>query len=160
MSIVSDWATERCEKHDMTSCADCLESAKARREGAEVRYQDDCCVATLVEILGLSYAEASETLLAAGFVPGKGTPAAKLEATFRDFGFAVVRRGVGRVTARGTRTEGMTFPEARAASVDGRLFYAIGADRSGAHAWSILDGKVNRAFLRAPYVYGILEVTA
>ena len=160
MTIAADWATERCEKHDMTSCADCLEAGKLRREGSEVRFQEDCGVATFRELTGIEYDEAAEILLEAGFRPGHGTPAKALKATLEAFGFKNEERGLGTVSARGSRTSGMTIPEARAASVDGRVFWLIGSDRTAAHAWTIIDGKVNRAFLRAPYKYGILEVTA
>jgi hypothetical protein len=162
VTIASDWTTVRCEKHDMTSCADCLEAGKLRREGSEVRFKDDCGVATFRELTGIEYDEAAEILLEAGFRPGHGTPAKALAETLTAFGFRVEKRGLGIVRPghQRSRTEGFTVADALEASRRGRVFYLIGSDRRGAHAWTILDGSVNRAFLRAPYKYGILEVTA
>ena len=70
MKLTSDWATERCEKHDMVSCADCLDQNRMRRVGSEVRYQGDCSIATFAELTGSDYDFAAEVLRESGFNPG------------------------------------------------------------------------------------------
>ncbi len=158
----NEWASgARCDLHDIPFCADCQKSSGLRRDASgEVAYRNDCVVASYVEITGEDYETAVEILRSVGYRPASGTPAKGLADALAAVGFRSERRGLGSVSARGTRYDGMSIPDARAASVGGRVFYLIGADRESAHAWTIIDGKVSRAFLRAPYKYGILEVIA
>src|SRR5215831_1518835 len=152
MSETSDWAKVRCEKHDLTSCGDCLEANRMRREGAEVRYRDDCAVASFAEITGVDYDFASEVLREAGASLGSGTRVRTLEAAFTSVGLKV----------RWAPEE--TLETALVASRDGRDFYVCGFTRSRkpeGHAWTITSGTANRDFFRYKrIIYRIYEVTA
>jgi hypothetical protein len=172
MTISEYAAGARCEIHEIPFCADCRERLGIRRgvaragtgaddeKASDYRYRDDCGVASFRELTGASYDEAVEAI-GSGFNPRTGTQPAALKSAIESVGYSVRQAGLGIVSARKTKTDGLTVPDARAASVGGRRsFLLIGADRHGAHAWTIVDGKVNRAFLAAPYRYGILEVIA
>jgi len=144
----NDWATERCEKHDMTSCADCLELAHMRRDDdGEIRFQGDCAVDTFREITGVDYDFAVEVMLAVGYRPGAGTPAGQLAEAFASVGMTATRIP-------------LAYDSAPAFSRRGRKFYAEGwAGRQG-HAWTILDGIQRRHFFRdRPFKYRLYEVT-
>ncbi len=166
MSELSEFAEGRpCDLHDIPFCADCAARLRLRRgvavageSASDWRYQEDCSVATVSEIFGVTYDEARE-ILGPAFRPGQGTLGIDLKARLAEAGWTVTVRGSGRVTARGTRYDGMTREEARAASARGRVFILIGKDRYGAHAWSAVGGRINRP-LTGPQIYGILEVTA
>jgi len=151
---LNGWATERCEKHDMVSCADCLEQLRMRRDVAtgEVRYRDDCGVATFAEITGADYEFAADVLREAGFAPGLGTPSKGLRAAFESVGFRVVD-----VTAYG-------LENARFLSEDGADFYVCGwttGRNPSGHAWTIQNGKAARDFLRnRRIIFQIFQVTA
>jgi hypothetical protein len=142
MLKASEWATERCEIHDMVSCADCLDRAKLRRtDSGEIAYRDDCAVRTIA---------ASEVLREAGASLGSGTSVEALLAAFRSVGSSV--REVTRI---------VKIESAPALSRSGRRFAVAGwAGRDG-HAWTIIDGSANRDFLRTRrYSYRIFEITA
>jgi hypothetical protein len=167
MSEATEFAAgERCELHDIPFCADCQERLGLRRgiarsgeDANSFYFANDCAIASFREITGASYDEAVGAI-GSGFSPRTGTKTEALKAAIESVGFRLVKQGLGKVTARGIRSSGLTIPEARAASLDGRVFLLVGSGREGAHAWTILDGQVNRPFLRAPYAYGILEVIA
>lgn len=151
--LTSDWATERCEKHDMVSCADCLEQTKMRRVGSEVRFQGDCSVATFREITGCDYDFASEVLLAAGFTPGAGTRQIDLRNAFESVGFKV------------TDVTHLGLDHATLASLDGsRDFFVCGYTRTRrpeGHAWTIQNGRPARDYFRNRRIlFKIYEVTA
>lgn len=145
----SDWATERCEKHDMVSCADCLASARMRRDRAgEIRFNGDCTVATFVEITGMDYDFSGEVLREAGFVPGRGAHALQTVAAFESVGYTVTRPF-------------LTIEQATQASASGRKFFVSSTSGKRGHAFSITDGKANRNFYAMAgraYRYRIFEV--
>ena len=148
MSVLSDWTTTPCEKHDMTSCADCLDQSKMRRDSdGQLHYRSDCAVQTYVEITGEDYEVAVEALRAVGYRPGRGTPKDGLRAAFEAIGFEVrevTHLGIDRLPALSAR---------------GRMFY-ISADKgSKGHAWSIVDGQPHRAY-RPPFRYRAFEIAA
>jgi hypothetical protein len=154
MSETSGWATERCEKHDMVSCADCLNQNRMRRTATgEVRYQDDCGVDTFREITGADYDFAAEVLREAGFTPGAGTRATDLRKAFESVGFKV------------TEVTHLGIDHAlEMSALYGRDFYVCGWTRSKnpeGHAWTIQKGRQNRDFLRHKrIVFKLYEVTA
>lgn len=153
MKLTSDWATERCDLHDMVSCADCLDRNRLRRVGSEVQYQGDCSIETFREITGTDYDFAAEVLREAGFIPGQGTRATDLVKAFGSVGFKV---------------EDVTFmglDGAALASLDGsRDFFVAGYTRSKrpeGHAWTIQNGKAARDYFRYKRImFKIFEVTA
>jgi hypothetical protein len=146
----SDWATERCEKHDMVSCGDCLASARMRRDQAgQVRFQGDCTVATFAEITGMDYDFSAEVLLAAGFVPGKGTHTAATVAAFESVGCTVKPQPFA------------TLASATLASASGHKFFVSSRMGRQGHAFSIVDGKQLRNFFGQAgrsYRYIIFEI--
>jgi hypothetical protein len=148
MLKTSDWATERCEKHDMVSCADCLASARMRRdETGQVRFGSDCTVATFVEITGMDYDFAAEVLREAGFVPGRGAAAAHTVAAFESVGYTVKRCPFA------------TIESATLASTTGHKFFVSSTMGRNGHAFSITDGKANRNFFAGRrYRYTIFEI--
>ena len=146
----SDWASTRCEKHDMVSCGDCLASARMRRDQAgQVVFQADCTVATFVEITDMDYDFAAEVLREAGFVPGRGAQPAHTVAAFESVGCTVKPLPYA------------TLESATQASKAGRKFFVSSwAGRNG-HAFSIVDGHVNRNYfarMYARYSYRIFEI--
>lgn len=154
MKLTSDWATERCDLHDMVSCADCLDRKRLRRtDTGEVRYQGDCSVDTFREVTGCDYDFAAEVLREAGFTPGQGTRSTDLVKAFESVGFRV------------TDVTFMGLDEAVLQSVHGRDFFVCGWTRSRVnpegHAWTITGGKVRRDFFRHKrIVFKMFEVTA
>ena len=146
MLKTSEWATERCEKHDMVSCGDCLATARMRRdETGQVRFQADCTVATFMEITGTDYDFASEVLREAGFVPGRGAATAATVAAFQSVGYTV-------------KSYPMPIEFAMVASNDRKFFVSSRMGRNG-HAFSITDGKANRHFFAGrSYRYSIYEI--
>lgn len=153
MKLTSDWATERCDPHEMVSCADCLDRNRLRRVGSEVQYQGDCSIETFREITGTDYDFAAEVLREAGFIPGQGTRATDLVKAFESVGFKVVD-----VTHLG-------LDHAKLVSAEyGRDFFVAGWTRSKrpeGHAWTIQNGKAARDFLRNKRImFKIFEVTA
>ena len=154
MSELTDWAIVRCEKHDMVSCADCLEQKRMRRaESGEVRYSDDCAVDTFAEITGVDYDFAAEVLREAGAKLGTGTRVRTLAEAFASVGLKAVHRPE------------LTLETALIESRDGsRDFYVCGFTRSKrpeGHAWTIQNGKAARDYFRYKrIIYRIYEVTA
>lgn len=151
MSETSGWATERCEKHDMVSCADCLDQNRLRRVGSEVRYQGDCSVDTFAELTGADYEFAAEVLREAGFVPGRGTRASDLIKAFESVGSTV------------TEVTHLGLGHALEMSAEyGRKYFVCGWTRSKrpeGHAWTIQNGRQHRDFLRHKrIVFKIYEV--
>jgi len=163
MSEATDFAAGKsCVLHEIPFCADCRERLGIRRGAGENKNQfyftNDCAVASFQELTGAGYDEAVEAL-GDGFAPRAGTKTTAIIEALEAAGYRTERAGLGTVSARGARADGLTIPEARAASTDGkRQFLIVGHDRYDAHAWTITDGRVNRAFLKAPYKYGIIEV--
>ena len=147
MLKTSDWATERCDKHDMVSCGDCLASAGMRRDQTgQVRFQGDCTVSTFVEITGMDYDFASEVLREAGFVPGRGAATAHTVAAFESVGCTVTRCP-------------WDLESATIASRTGRKFFVSSTMGRNGHAFSITDGKANRNFFAGRrYRYSIYEI--
>src|ERR1700751_3910394 len=100
MSVtIENWATEPCERHLLTCCADCLKLARMRRnQDGELRYSKDCAVETFAEITGLAYPDALEIMLEAGYVIGRGTYRAATIAAFESAGCVVreVTHSMGR----------------------------------------------------------------
>lgn len=140
-----DWASVRCEKHDIPSCADCLEAHSMRREGSGVRYSNDCSVATLAELTGLEdYDFCADVIREAGGRLGKGTTFPALKLAFESLGYVVTER------------PDLSPGSARTASAGGtRRFYVcafyVRARRTvpgSGHAWTIQDGKAARNFAR------------
>lgn len=157
----SEWAEGReCELHEIPFCADCRDASGIVRLDSGIQYRDDCAVQSYVEITGEDYEGSIELFRSLGYVPGRGTPAKAITEALTRVGFGTERRGLGQVADRKVRAEGFTTGDAIDASRRGRVFLLIGSDRRGAHAWTIIDGKVNRHYLRAPYRYGILEIVA
>lgn len=152
MKLTSDWATERCDLHDMVSCADCLDRQKLRRVGSEVQYQGDCSIETFREITGADYDFAAEVLREAGFIPGQGTRATDLVKAFESVGFRVVD------------VTGMSLDSALLQSAHGHDFFVAGYTRSKrpeGHAWTIQNGKAARDYFRYKRImFKIFEVTA
>jgi hypothetical protein len=149
MLKMTDWATERCETHDMVSCADCLDRAKLRRtDSGEIAYRDDCAIRTVAEITGLDYEFAVEVIREAGARPGTGSTVGALLESFRSLGSTVREQ-----------TRIVRIDEAVRLSRSGRKFAVAGwAGRDG-HAWSIIDGEARRDFLRnRRYSYRIFEI--
>jgi hypothetical protein len=156
MGITNDWASVRCDKHDLVSCADCLEASRLRREGSEVRYQNDCGIATFAELTGSDYDFAAEVLGEAGAKLGNGTPVNALRSAFESVGYIV------------TELPTMTIESAKLASrVGSRKFYVVGSAASGrrlirgtAHAWTIERGSEARDFLSGyrRVIYRVFEV--
>jgi len=146
----SEWATERCEKHDMVSCADCLASARMRRDqSGQIKFQSDCTVATFVEITGSDYDFAGEVLRGAGFVPGRGAHAAATVAAFESVGYTVKPLPFA------------TLESATLASRAGRKFFVSSTAGRNGHAFSIVDGQVNRNYfarMYRRYSYRIFEI--
>jgi len=154
MSELTDWATEPCEKHWMTSCADCLKQSGMRREeSGTLRYENDCGVDTFAEITGVDYDFAAEVLREAGAKLGNGTRVSVLAEAFASVGLNAVHR------------PGLRLEDAEAASADGsRDFYVCGFTRTKTprgHAWTIQNGKPARDYFRYNrIIYRIYEVTA
>jgi len=154
MSELTDWATARCDLHDMSSCADCLERKRMRREeSGEVRYNDDCAVATFAEITGVDYDFADEVLREAGAKLGAGTQVRQLADSFASVGL--------KAEWRPELTLETALIESRSGSRD---FYVCGFTRSRTpqgHAWTIQNGKAARDYFRYKrIIYRIYEVTA
>lgn len=147
MLKTGEWATERCEKHDMTSCGDCLASAGMRRDQAgQIRFDSDCTVATFVEITGMDYDFSSEVLREAGFVPGRGAATASTVAAFTSVGYTV-------------KPYPMPIEFAIVASQNDRKFFVSSVMGRNGHAFSITDGKANRNFFAGRrYRYSIYEI--
>lgn len=145
----SEWATERCEIHDMVSCADCLAHNRMRRDqSGEVRFQGDCTVATFVEITEMDYDFSGEVLREAGFVPGKGAHAAATVAAFRSVGYTV-------------QESGLSLAAATQASTQGRRFFVSSTMGRQGHAFSIVGGRQLRNFFGQAgrrYSYRIFEI--
>jgi len=154
MSVLTDWATEPCEKHWMTSCQDCLDQNGLRRvESGDLRYGNDCGIDTFAEITGVDYEFAAEVLQEAGAKLGRGTRVDVLAEAFASVGLNAVHR------------PGLRLEDAEAASRDGsRDFYVCGWTRTKkpqGHAWTIQNGKAARDYLRySRIIYRIYEVTA
>ena len=148
MRELADWTTTRCEKHDMTSCGDCLEQGKMRRTAdGTVAYRSDCAVQTYIEITGEAYEPAVEALRAVGYRPGQGTPTGGLQAAFEAIGFTVrevTHLGIDRLPAL---------------SANGRIFYVSGFKGRKGHAWSVTDGQAHRAY-QPPFRYRAFEIAA
>ena len=145
-----DWASTRCEKHDMVSCGDCLASARMRRDQAgQVVFQDDCTVATFVEITGVDYDFAADVLRQAGFVPGRGAHTAQTIAAFQSVGCTVKPQPFA------------TLESATLASASGHKFFVSSLMGRQGHAFSIVDGKQLRNFFGQAgrsYRYSIYEI--
>jgi len=146
----ADWATERCEIHDMVSCADCLTHNRMRRDqSGEVRFQSDCTVATFAEITEMDYDFSAEVLREAGFVPGKGAHAAATVAAFQSVGYTV-------------REYSLTLGNAVTASrQQGRKFFVSSTMGRQGHAFSITGGQQHRNFFGQAgrrYSYRIFEI--
>jgi hypothetical protein len=148
MTEMTDWAGGReCDKHDLAYCADCRDSAKIiRKLDGSLAYEGDCAVDTFREITGADYEEALEALRAAGYVPGRGTPAGGLTEALRSFGYSV--------TPTSVRIEDAIWM-----SETGRVYYVSGYKGKKGHAWSIIDGKANRPYY-PPFRYQIYLVSA
>ena len=150
MLKTSDWATERCEKHDMVSCADCLATARMRRDqSGQVVFQADCTVATFVEVTGMDYDFSAEVLRAAGFVPGNGAHTAQTVAAFESVGYTV------------KPCPHATIASATLASKAGHKFFVSSRMGKHGHAFSIVDGKANRNYFAQAgrsYRYIIFEI--
>jgi hypothetical protein len=144
-----DWASTRCEKHDMVSCGDCLASARMRRDQAgQVRFQGDCTVQTFAEITGMDYDFSAEVLLAAGFVPGRGAHTAATVAAFQSVGYTV-------------KHSQATIEFATRLSQAGHKFFVSSRMGRQGHAFSIVDGKQLRNFFGQAgrsYRYSIYEI--
>ena len=167
MSEIADYAAGRpCELHDIPFCADCRKRLGLRRGDAKAGEDrtayygvNDCAVQSFRELTGATYAEALEAL--EGSYRKSGTRIDGLIRALESVGYEVRKAGLGTVARRGARTSGLTLPEACAASADGRrMFLLVGNDSRGAHAWTITEGGQKRAYLRAPYRYGIFEIVA
>jgi hypothetical protein len=149
MTDMATWATERCEAHDMTSCADCLERARMRRTPAgELAWDNDCTVATYTELTGAPYGQAVEAMRAAGYKPGLGLHRDQLAAALRAAGYQVTD-----VTRR-YRAEDLA-----ALSAQGRMFWLSGQKGSRRHSWTVTGGAPRRAYA-PPYRFRAYEVTA
>jgi hypothetical protein len=149
MLKMADWATERCEIHDMVSCADCLDRNKLRRtETGEIAYRDDCAIRTVAEITGLDYEFSAEVIREAGTRPGSGSTLGALVEAFRSVGSTVQEL-----------TRIVRLDEAVSLSRSGRTFAVAGwAGRDG-HAWTIKDGQQLRHYLRnRKFSYRIFEI--
>ncbi len=148
MTEISDWSAGKpCQLHDMGYCADCKDLAGMRRlEDGSAAYKSDCTIQTFIEITGASYDEAAAALQAAGFRPGAGTPAGGVGRALAAAGFGVCRIRIDLDTAQ-------------ALSARGRVFFVAGYKGKRGHAWTLLDGKANRAY-RPPFRYQVFEVTA
>lgn len=144
------FSAEPCDKHDISSCADCAAQNHIRRTSdGTTRYDKDCAVATFAELTGTTYAEATEIMTNAGFRPGKGTPESNISTAFTTTGFTV------REVTRNLTPEAALAVTALAPQ---RMFYVVGRKGTRAHAWSISTGQVRRAF-KPPYRYRLYEVT-
>jgi hypothetical protein len=145
---LTDWqAGVPCEKHDLGFCTDCRDSAKiTRRRDGSLGFKSDCVVQTIMEAVGATYAEALEMATAAGYVPGKGTPADRLPAIFEAAGFKV-------------RASGFGIEGAVTASAAGRVFVVSAHKGRTGHAWSITGGNANRAY-QPPFRYTLYEIEA
>jgi hypothetical protein len=146
----TDWATERCEIHDMMACQDCLDRSGLRRVSGsnEVRFRNDCGIATFAELTGMDYEFSSEVLREAGFRPSNGTPTNGLLSALDAVGYSV-RELTGTVRL-----------ESAPVASKGRKFMVAGWTRREGHAWTIIDGTVNRDFMRYSRIsYRIWEVT-
>lgn len=148
--LTTAFTADRCDLHDISSCADCARKAGLRRDRqGQTRYDKDCAVATFSELTELPYADAAEIMLAAGFSPRKGTPEANIVGAFRDSGYTV------------TEVTRQLTPEAALAVTaldQTKAFFVAGYKGKRAHAWSIHHGQYHRAY-RPPYRYRIYEVT-
>lgn len=144
-----------CERHEMTGCADCADLANPRRKPVTAKIHrpepapGDCAVRTYAEITGEDYAEAIRTLTRYGYTPKGGTPAGALEAAFAALGFT---------TREVTRTHQLR--ELPRLSEAGRYFWIEGEQRRRGHAWSVTEGRANRAVFTGTYRYRAFEVTA
>jgi hypothetical protein len=148
MLTSSEWAAGReCDKHEMSYCADCRDTAGIRRDAdGTVGYTKDCAVQTFVEITGADYEEAAGYLRAAGFRPSSGTPAATgLRDALTAAGYSV-REVTGAV-----RYDDL-------AHLPGS-YYISGRRGSRGHAWSVIDGTPRRAY-GGRFTYRVFEVTA
>ena len=145
-----DWASTRCEKHDMVSCADCLDNARMRRDQqGQVVFQDDCTVATFMEITGMEYDFSADVLREAGFVPGRGAHAAQTVAAFQSVGCTVKPYTWDLAAA--------TY----ASATSGRKFFVSSRMGRHGHAFSIVGGKQLRNFFGQAgrsYRYSIYEI--
>jgi hypothetical protein len=141
------WETERCERHELVCCGDCLDAAKMKRtKDGDLRFQKDCAVQTFTEIMACDYGLAAEVLLASGFRPGFGTYETDITAAFESVGCTVTS-----VTYLGP-------VGAMAYSLTGRRFFVTGRKGGKAHAWSVIDGEEHRPYF-PPYRYRVFEVT-
>lgn len=150
MLKASEWATERCEIHDMVSCADCLDRAKLRRtDSGEIAYRDDCAIRSIAEVFDVDYEFAAEVLREAGAANGTGTATDVFVRALRSLGSEV--REVTRI---------VKIESAPALSRSGRRFAVAGWSGRMGHAWTIIGGAANRDFLRnRRYSYRIFEIT-
>lgn len=149
MNDMATWATERCEAHDMTSCADCLGRARMRRTPAgELAWDNDCTVATYTELTGAPYGQAVEAMRAAGYTPGRGLHRDQLAAALRAAGYQVTD-----VTRRHRVTD------LAALSARGRMFWVSAQKGSRRHSWTVTGGAHRRAYA-LPFRYTAYEVTA
>lgn len=149
MSELTAWQSgERCEKHDMMYCADCLEQGKLRRDDdGNVVYQNDCAVETFMEITGTkSYEVAAAVLKSFGYNPSYGAPADSLKLAFASAGYRV--RDVTRL---------ISYDSLAHFSTQGRKFFVTGRKGKKGHAWTIIDGKENRPY-HSPFRYNAYEV--
>jgi hypothetical protein len=141
------WETERCERHELVCCGDCLEQSKMKRtKTGELRFQKDCAVETFAEIMDCDYDFAAEVLREAGFRPGVGTYERDITAAFESVGCTV--RTVTHLGPVGAVVYSMT----------GRRFFVTGRNGGKAHAWSVIDGQENRPYF-PPYRYRVFEVS-
>jgi hypothetical protein len=146
-NLTATWASERCDKHDMVSCADCLDSARMRRTATgQVQYQGDCTVSTFMEITDMDYDFAAEVLREAGFVPGRGAATAATVAAFQSVGYTV-------------KSYPGTIEHAMVASTQGHKFFVSSQLGRNGHAFSIVGGQVNRNYFAGRrYRYSIYEI--
>jgi hypothetical protein len=150
MTAIRDWTTGTpCERHDLAYCADCRDLAGLRRDKTtgEIVYQSDCAIRTFAEITGADYDEAVEIMRDAGARPGSGTPKPVLQAALLASGFKVTE------VTRVIRVE-----DAPALSAAGQRFYVTASKGRKGHAWSVMDGAVNRPWW-PPFSYRIFEVS-
>ena len=145
---MTDWAAgEYCQLHEMMYCTDCAAKAGIRRtHDGEVRYDSDCAVSSFQELLGCDQDTALTALTAVGFNPRKGTAEDGVVSALRAAGLKVVPTSA--------RIEDLPFQSFTRPVA----YFVAGYKGRKGHAWTVTNGKANRAY-SAPFKYRAYAVT-